>query len=123
MNPNFYQEFMFQWLEMYRPNWQKYGQPGSQINLNSELVRNQVIKIPSFEEQTRISNIFKELDKTITLHKRKIALLKQLKQGYLQDMFPQKEESVPKIRFANLDSVWVQHKLGEVIDSQYNGQT
>lgn len=36
LNPKFDLEFMFQWLEMFRPQWQKYGQPGSQVNLNSD---------------------------------------------------------------------------------------
>lgn len=39
LEPTFEREFMFQWLEMFRPNWQKYGQPGSQVNLNSDLVK------------------------------------------------------------------------------------
>ena len=38
-NPVFEREFMFQWLEMFRPKWSKYGQPGSQVNLNSDLVK------------------------------------------------------------------------------------
>ncbi|UZM98901.1 hypothetical protein OL548_32400 [Lysinibacillus sp. MHQ-1] len=38
-NPKFNREFMFQYLEMFRPKWYLYGQPGSQVNLNSELVK------------------------------------------------------------------------------------
>ena len=64
-------EFMFQWLEIFRPNWQKLGQSGSQININSELVREQKILLPiSIEEQTAIGNFFKQLDDTIALHQR-----------------------------------------------------
>ncbi|WP_143139465.1 restriction endonuclease subunit S, partial [Enterococcus aquimarinus] len=51
LNPIFDREFMFQWLEMFRLKWHKYGQPGSQVNLNSELVRNQEIMIPPIKEQ------------------------------------------------------------------------
>ncbi|MCT0052444.1 restriction endonuclease subunit S, partial [Lactococcus lactis subsp. lactis] len=67
--------------------WQKYGQPGSQVNLNSELVRNQDVPIPSIEEQQRIGSFFKQLDDTIDLHQRKLDLLKEQKKGYLQKMF------------------------------------
>ena len=28
LNPKFEQEFMFQWLDAFRENWKKYGQPG-----------------------------------------------------------------------------------------------
>lgn len=72
LNPIFEREFIFQWLEMFRPKWQKYGQPGSQVNLNSELVRNQEISLPSGKEQQKISNFFKQLDDTIALHQREL---------------------------------------------------
>ncbi|MBZ6485088.1 restriction endonuclease subunit S [Priestia aryabhattai] len=87
INPKFNLEFMFQWLEMFRPQWQKYGQPGSQVNINSELVRNQIIFIPSIEEQERIGAFFKDLDDTISLHKQKLEKYQQLKKVLLQRMF------------------------------------
>ena len=87
LNAIFEREFMFQWLEMFRPKWQKYGQPGSQVNLNSELVRNQEISIPNNEEQQKIGAFFKQLDKTITLQQKKISQLKNLKKALLQSMF------------------------------------
>ncbi|SHM28741.1 Type I restriction modification DNA specificity domain-containing protein [Eubacterium callanderi] len=49
LEPKFNRVFMFQWLEMFRPKWQKYGQPGSQVNLNSDLVKNQEIALPREE--------------------------------------------------------------------------
>ncbi|HAQ3905060.1 TPA: restriction endonuclease subunit S [Enterococcus faecium] len=87
LNAIFDREFMFQWLEMFRPKWQKYGQPGSQVNLNSELVRNQEILIPNNEEQQKIGSFFKQLDDTIALHQRELDLLKETKKGFLQKMF------------------------------------
>ena len=87
LNPTFEREFMFQWLEMFRPKWQKYGQPGSQVNLNSELVRNQEIVLPNYKEQQKIGSFFKQLDDTIVLHQRKLVLLKEQKKGFLQKMF------------------------------------
>ena len=71
LNPKFEQEFMFQWLDAFRENWKKYGQPGSQVNLNSDLVRNQDIYIPSPQEQTAIGNFFRQLDAAIASHQRK----------------------------------------------------
>ncbi len=72
--PKFNREFMFQWLEMFRPKWQKYGQPGSQVNLNSDLVKNQRIVLPSEEEQEKIGTFFSQLDHLITLHQRMLLL-------------------------------------------------
>ena len=66
---------MYQWLEMFRHEWNKYGQPGSQVNLNSDLVKNQKIAIPSKEEQQKIGTLFKQLDSSITLHQRRYKLV------------------------------------------------
>ncbi|MDE1520936.1 restriction endonuclease subunit S [Ligilactobacillus salivarius] len=87
LNPKFDLEYMYQWLEMFRPKWNKYGQPGSQVNLNSNLVRKQKIALPSREEQQRISSFLKQLDSLIALHQRKLEKLKQLKKFLLQNMF------------------------------------
>ncbi|UJF15865.1 restriction endonuclease subunit S [Jeotgalibaca sp. MA1X17-3] len=114
LNPLFEMEFMFQWLEMFRPKWVKYGQPGSQVNLNSELVRNQDILIPNIKEQARIAAFFKQIDDTIALHQQLLTDYKQLKKALLQQLFPQKGETVPKVRFADFSDDWKVKKLGEV---------
>ena len=62
MNPKFDREFMFQWLEMYREKWNRYGQPGSQVNLNSDIVKNQKILVPCMEEQQAIGTYFSNLE-------------------------------------------------------------
>ncbi|MGV6988161.1 restriction endonuclease subunit S [Testudinibacter sp. P17/SS/0325] len=80
-NPKFEREFMFQWLEMFRSNWQRYGQPGSQINLNSDLVKNQEILLPTIAEQTAIGNFFKQLDEAIASHQRQSPLLLAIKKA------------------------------------------
>ncbi|PID03155.1 restriction endonuclease subunit S [Sporosarcina sp. P2] len=87
LKPKFEREFMFQWLEMFRPKWVKYGQPGSQVNLNSELVRNQEIFLPSIEEQKEIGEFFIKLDNIITLSKQELEALQQTKKAFLQKMF------------------------------------
>ena len=87
MNPKFDREFMFQWLEMFREKWNRYGQPGSQVNLNSDIVKNQKILIPSMEEQQAIGAYFSNLDNLISAHQEKISQLETLKKKLLQDMF------------------------------------
>ncbi|EAF6088041.1 restriction endonuclease subunit S [Listeria monocytogenes] len=42
---------------------------------------------PSYEEQTKIGNFLKQLDKTITLHQRKLQKLQNIKKAYLNEMF------------------------------------
>ncbi|WP_269323037.1 restriction endonuclease subunit S [Lactobacillus delbrueckii] len=45
------------------------------------------IKVPSLEEQHKLALAFQKLDQTITLHQRKLDLLKEQKKGFLQKMF------------------------------------
>ncbi|MGN2263969.1 restriction endonuclease subunit S [Lactococcus lactis] len=71
---------------------------------------------PKLEEQNKIGSFFKQLDNTITLHQRKLDLLKEQKKGYLQKMFPKNGAKVPELRFAGFADDWEERKLGEVID-------
>ena len=87
LNPEFNILYTFWWLEMFREKWNKYGQPGSQVNLNSDLVKNQVIDIPNEKEQEKISLFLESLDKIITLHQRKLDHLQLQKKALLQQMF------------------------------------
>ncbi|SFO09606.1 type I restriction enzyme, S subunit [Anaerocolumna aminovalerica] len=72
------------------------------------------ISLPSVDEQRKIGAYLDHLDNLITLHQRKLDRLKQLKQGYLQQMFPRDGESVPRLRFANFHGKWEQRKLGAI---------
>ncbi|GAA2938356.1 hypothetical protein GCM10019994_27260 [Enterococcus raffinosus] len=82
------------------------------------------ILVPSMEEQQRIGLFFRQLDNSIALHQRKLDLLKQLKQAYLQKMFPKNGEKVPEIRFADFDEKWEQRKLAGLANfSKGNGYT
>ena len=73
------------------------------------------MKIPNDKEQQLIISFFENIDKTIALHQRKHDLLKKLKQGYLQQMFPVKNEVVPQLRFSGFKDDWGQSKFKNII--------
>jgi len=75
---------------------------------------------PSQEEQQKIGSFFKQLDDTIALHQRKLDKLKQLKQGYLQQLFPKNDEKVPRVRFANFEYEWELHRWINTVDISTN---
>lgn len=50
----------------------------------------------------------------ITLHQRKLDQVKTLKKYFLQNMFPAKGETVPKIRLKGFTGDWEQRKLGDI---------
>ena len=60
---------------------------GTQKFISLKKIRNLSIKFPILNEQFKIGQLFQSLDKTITLHDKKIQYLKQLKRGLLQKMF------------------------------------
>ncbi|MFL2099344.1 restriction endonuclease subunit S [Desemzia sp. FAM 23989] len=75
-------------------------------------------ELPIIIEQQKIGSFFKLLDNAIALHQDKLEKLKQLKKGYLQLMFPQKDQKVPRLRFTHFSSDWEQRKLGELGEIQ-----
>ncbi|HIF5656374.1 restriction endonuclease subunit S [Vibrio parahaemolyticus] len=85
--PQFELEFMYQWLKSFELEWQQYGQPGSQVNLNSDIVKGQLVSIPSNEEQIAIGNYFQKLDALINQHQQQINKLNNIKQACLSKMF------------------------------------
>ncbi|MDR3316350.1 MAG: restriction endonuclease subunit S [Coriobacteriales bacterium] len=116
LNPDFDCEFMFQWLEMFRPKWSKYGQPGSQVNLNSDLVKSKEIMLPNRQEQTQIGAFFAALDHLITLHQRECDKTVNIKKAMLEKMFPKEGENKPEIRFTGFTDAWEQRKLGDLYE-------
>ena len=84
---------------------------------------NTLLVVPKIvDEQQKIGSFFKQLDDTIALHQRKLAKLKELKQGYLQKLFPRNGSKFPQLRFAGFADAWEQRKLGE-LGKIYTGNT
>lgn len=68
-------------------NLPRYSQVGALPSYNSSDIENISVKVPVKDEQQKIGTFFKQLDDTITLHQRKLDLLKETKKGFLQKMF------------------------------------
>ncbi|MCT3569406.1 restriction endonuclease subunit S, partial [Levilactobacillus brevis] len=67
----------------------KYVTGGAQPQLTRDVLVKVPITLPNTDEQKKIGAFFKQLDDTITLHQRKLDLLKEQKKGFLQNMFVQ----------------------------------
>ncbi len=83
--------------------------------LSSEMKKYE-IELPSYYEQNKIGDLFKQIEKIITLQQQLLNDHKQLKKAMLQKMFPQKGETVPRIRFTGYTDEWEKHKLGDIAD-------
>ncbi|WP_376717048.1 restriction endonuclease subunit S [Enterococcus pseudoavium] len=87
---------------------------GAQPSLSLWQINVLEIKLPNHEEQTKIGKFFDDMDDLITLHQRKLDLLKQLKQAYLQKMFLKNGEDRPELRFTDFEEAWEQRKFEDV---------
>jgi len=87
----------------------------AQIAIHESKFLSSTLLFPNLDEQEKIGKFFKQLDKTIALHQRKLDLLKEQKKGYLQKMFPKNGEKVPELRFAGFVDDWEQRKLSDLM--------
>lgn len=73
------------------------------------------VLLPKIEEQNRIADFFRNLDHLISLHQRKLEMLKKVKKSMLEKMFPKNDAKVPEVRFSDFTDAWEQRRLGEVV--------
>jgi len=110
-------EFIFQTLVKLDLNeYWKGSAVGSTFEaINSDVLINQMILIPSELEQKVIGEYFKSLDSLLSLHQRKLEKLKILKKAMLEKMFPKNGAKVPEIRFSGFTDDWEQRKFSELV--------
>lgn len=99
-----------------RKDYTQFNTGMAMPKLNKETCKNIPISCPSYEEQKKIGDYFRNLDHLITLFQRKCDEVKQLKKFMLQKMFPKSGELIPEIRFAGFTGDWEQRKLGDVVE-------
>ena len=65
-------------------------------------------------EQQKIGLFFKQLDNLISLHQRKLEMLKKVKKSMLEKMFPKNDAKVPELRFSDFTDAWEQRRVGDI---------
>ena len=92
----------------------RFSESSAQPGLSVDKLKKIDAYIPSKPEQAAIGTFFLTFDDILAATQRKVVGLKQLKAAYLQQMFPQAGEHVPRIRFEGFTGDWENKKLGEV---------
>lgn len=87
---------------------------GGQGNLSGSLVKKILLAFPSLPEQRALASYFTSLDAQIAASTSRLSSLKQIKAASLLNMFPQKGETVPRVRFKEFQGEWKEIKLGEI---------
>jgi len=80
-------EFLYYYLDFIQLNWYKYGQPGIQVNLNSEIVNNESVVVPVIEEQIKIAEFLSKFDEKIKLENELLTQYENQKKYLLQNLF------------------------------------
>lgn len=84
------------------------------LNINRKAFGSISLNFPSQYEQQKIGSFFARIDKIIELQTKKLEKLKKLKHGYLQKMFPQDGESIPRLRFSGFSGEWKEESIEEI---------
>ena len=97
--------------------WKKFDESTGVPSLSKTTIDNINGYVPSNpKEEELISTLFNQLDKSITLHQRKLNNLKLKKKALLQKLFPKNGKRYPELRFPGFTDAWEQRKLGDVAD-------
>lgn len=105
-NNKLYNEFLYYFI--YKENLSKIADTTSIPQLNNKHIKPYPIKLPSFEEQLKISKFISSVDKKVALLSQNLEIFNDFKKGLLQQIFTQ------KLRF-NFDDEWKQYKLKDVL--------
>lgn len=105
--------FLVEWFRKEKDKITDTYLQGGQGNLSAQIIKELEVTIPSDDEQNKIGLYFEQLNTLITLHQQKCDETKEFKKYMLQNMFPQKDEKVPKIRFDEFTGDWEQRKVGD----------
>lgn len=78
--------FMYYALKFIEGKWSRHGQTGSQMNLNTGLIKNTEVYVPPREEQTAIANLLKDMDSELTALETRHYKARKIKQGMMQEL-------------------------------------
>ena len=85
--------------------------------INKEEIGKCMISIaPSDDEQEQIGAFFENLDNLITLHQHKLDVFKKYKRGLIFQLYPLKDQSIPRIRIKGFKDPWTKIRLCDVLD-------
>ena len=93
----------------------KSGQGAAQANISKDNIESFPILVPSSpEEQKKIADCLFEMDNLISAQAQKVEALKEKKKGMMQELFPQKGETTPRLRFPEFTGEWEEKRLKEI---------
>ena len=85
------------------------------INITNDTFVSKAVCLPTDPaEQKKIAECLAEMDKLIAAQNENVDALKEKKKGLMQQLFPQKGETTPRLRFPGFEGEWIEKRLGDV---------
>lgn len=106
--------------DMLQEQTQNKSKGGTQPNLSMRVLEKFSTYYTNVEEEEKIANLLKVVDKLISLQQRKLRQLKLLKNALLKRMFTAKKS--PTLRFRDFSKDWKLHKLQDITDRLDNAR-
>lgn len=107
--------FLFQWYNLVSEHYGTcFTQGTKQQSYNAQIIKKLNISVPKVAEQTKIGELFKNIDNLIVLNQSKYDKLVSMKKACLEKMFPKDGADTPEIRFKGFSGKWKQCKIKEV---------
>ncbi|EKP0239056.1 restriction endonuclease subunit S [Aeromonas salmonicida] len=82
----FDQDFIYQWLLWFEKRWCSLSQGSTFESINSDDIKQLIIRAPDFGEQVKIAAVLSTADQEITALQQKLAALKQEKNALMQQL-------------------------------------
>lgn len=106
--------FIFSLKDRFKIYGEKNGAGSTFIEVSGKVMRKMKLDLPSIEEQSLIGQHFEHLDKTITLLQRELNHKIDTKKQVVNNIFPNKNQINPNIRFQKHDKYWETVKANEI---------
>lgn len=114
--PDVEQDFLYHVLTDLEPRWTKKGQTGSQMNLNTGLIKGTKIAVPKDGvEQSAIATALSDVDALLAAQDALITKKRAIKQGAMQELLTGKR------RLPGFDGEWEVRRLGKHLEFLSNG--
>lgn len=117
-----YLDYYFKSSKWYKFMYQNgdSGARSDRFAIKDKIFQMMPISMPNTKEQNKIGQLIQTLQKLIDLQQRKLEQLKQLKKAMLQQLFVNKNNKQPILKFKNFRNNWREYKLSEIVNLEDN---
>ena len=117
-NSRFDFNFIYYSLEISKSQLNDLGSGNTFKELSGNVLKGFIFGAPQLAEQQKIADCLSSLDALIAAHAEKLDVLKTHKKGLIQQLFPRKGETVPRLRFPEFRDAgeWTTKELSHLAD-------